>query len=174
MSILEPSEWYAKQDLSKHYMRRTDRPFEEGVSRGQLRCLKSAKDDALIGGMTDVLSAYAVISDNRMAKGRAYGMRLRDCLDLAQANMAKCFHVYSVAGIEAAAFCVLIKPNICYVSGWANIHGSSLPYSPIPFLAKKIYEQCAFDGIDIMDIGIADELNLIEFKERLGFKLPTL
>ena len=165
-----PAIWYAEQDLSKHYMRRTDRPWEEGVSRGQLRCLKDAEDSELRFVDGSVFSAYAVIADNRMSKGRIYGMRLLDCLALTSHNKAKSFTVYAPASIVAAAFCVLVKPDVCYVSGWSHIEGV-LPFSPVPFLCKGIYEWCAANGFTTMDIGIGGDPGLDAFKIRLGFRL---
>lgn len=169
MSIIEPAEWYAQQDLNRHYMRRTNRPFEEGVSRGQLRCITEAKRAGLHFGIADVYSTYAIIADNRMSKGRSYGMRLMDCIELRRSGKAICFDVYSPMAHVAAAFCVFVKPDVCYISGWSHIDGI-LPFSPIPFLCAKIFEWCKNSSIDTLDIGIADEPSLVEFKRRLAFR----
>ena len=164
-----PAIWYQEQDLSQHYMRRTDRPWEEGVSRGQVRCIESAYKDGLHFGTSNIYTTYSVIADNRMSKGRCYGMRLMDCLELCRTDLATCFDVYSPRSIVAAAFCVFVKPDTVYVSGWSHIEGV-LPFSPVPFLCKGIFDWCAANNFTTLDIGIGGDPGLDAFKERLAFK----
>ena len=133
-----PAEWYREQDLSKHYMRRTDRPWEEGVSRGQLRCISACRDAQLGCFEDDLYKCYSVIADNRMRKGRAYGIGLRDWVDLYSSGAGKCLSVVTPTLIPyAAALCVQVSPTVLYVSAWGDIEKVD-NLSPVVFLCKML------------------------------------
>ena len=167
-----PAIWYAEQDLSQHYMRRTDRPFEEGVSRGQLRCIGACNDAQLGFFEDDLYKCYAVIADNRMRKGRQYGIGLRDWMDLYSNNQGKCFSVTTPLGIPyAAALCVPVSDETCYISAWGDIDKVD-NLSPVTFLCKGLYLWLRQHGFSTMDIGIGGDPGLDDFKRRLGFRLP--
>ena len=166
-----PAEWYREQDLSKHYMRRTDRPFEEGVSRGQLRRIAKCESAGISFGTANVHEAYSIIADNRMRKGRFYGMRLHSCALLQSTGYGYCFKVHREGYFpDAAAFCVKASDSAVYVSGWADSEGTE-GYSPVCLLARGIYQWCQQNCFTTLDIGIGGDPGLDAFKERLGFRL---
>lgn len=168
--MIPPAEWYAQQDRTKHYMRRTNRPFEEGVSRGALRSIGTCNDAQLGFFPEEFYKCYAVVADNRMRKGRKYGIGLRDWLDLYGSGEGMCFAAISPTCIPyAAALCVRVAPRVLYVSGWGDIAGVD-NLSPVTFLCKGLYQWCRQNGFETLDIGIAgDDPGLAEFKRRLGF-----
>ncbi len=166
-----PAEWYSEQDLSRHYMRRTDRPFEEGVSRGQLRRIAKCESVGMDFRKTDLYTAYAIVAENRRLKGRTYGISLYEwtqCIgnSLGTAYFFEVNWVWSVA----SAIVVDVGNRSVYVSAWADTEGME-DYSPVCMLARGIYRWCEIRDIDIMDIGIGGDPGLDAFKERLGFRL---
>ena len=165
-----PAEWYREQDLSKHYMRRTDRPFEEGVSRGQLRRIAKC-EESLMFVRSEISLCYPIINANRIAKGRTYGMTWADLQSIS--GDVLCWHIYSPSWdlIHAAAICVRINPSTIYCSAWGHASGLN-KLSPVTFLAKGIYNYCTANGFSTMDIGVGGDPGLDIFKRRLGFRLP--
>lgn len=157
--MLPPSEWYAQQDLSKHYMRRTDRPFEEGVSRGQLRVAYN-----YICEPSTIEKCYPIIIENRDRKGRKYGMAYNDLIGIR--SQVHCFLIPKMA----AAICVVVAPTTCYVSSWGDVSG----YSPVVSLCRYIYGWCPLHGFDTLDIGIGGDEGLDNFKRRLGFRRDSV
>jgi hypothetical protein len=153
--MLPPSDWYAKQDLSQHYMRDTSRPFEEGVSRGNKRVMFNYVVD-----QSDIDACYPIIIENRAKKGRNYGMAYKDLWDIEQ--FTRCF----IIGDIAAAICVIVAPTVLYTSAWGHVAGDS----PVVSLCREIYNWCAANGFSTLDIGIGGDPNLDAFKERLGFR----
>lgn len=166
--IIPPAEWYRQQDLSKHYIRKTDLPFETGVSRGQLRCIKACADAGMQFLYGDVHHSYAVIADNRMRKGRIYGFRLKDWLSIAPNGDGIPFHATHLDGtIAAAALCVFSRKDVLFVSAWGDSEGEE--NSPVAFLCARLYNWCSIHHIHTLDIGVAGDENLSSFKKRLGF-----
>jgi len=153
--ILQPSEWYAKQDLSQHFMRDTLRSFEEGVSRGERRHMLNYAVQ-----LSDIDDCYPIIVENRARKGRNYGMAYKDLFDIKEHT--RCFLIPDMA----AAICVVVSQTSLYTSAWGHISGNA----PVVSICKHIYDWCAANGFTTMDIGIAGDENLANFKRRLGFK----
>ena len=165
-----PAEWYAEQDLSKHYMRRADRPWEEGVSRGQLRRIAKCEATGMVFGKCDIVIAYTYVEENRLDKGRKYGMTFKDWEALER--IPSTAYSFSLEPDHAAvALCVVVSSTVLYVSGWSHRRGYD-NLSPVCLLAKGIYNYCAANGFTTLDIGIGGDPGLDSFKRRLGFRLP--
>lgn len=170
--MIPPAEWYSQQDLSQHFMRRTDRPFEEGVSRGQLRRIAKCESVGMEFRNTSIYTAYAIIAENRRLKGRTYGISLHDWTQFIGNSMGQVyFFECNWAFAVAAAIIVDVGNSSVYVSAWSDTEGME-EYSPVCLLARGIYSWCQTREIAIMDIGIGGEPSLDDFKRRLGFRLP--
>lgn len=162
--ILQPSEWYAKQDRTKHYVRPIDGAFENRISAGQKKRIRKCEALGLWVRMTIEERAYPVVAENRARKGRKYGMELEDWQALRRQGLSFPFIIEG----HAAALCVQVAPKVLYVSGWGDVAGVE-HLSPVCLLAKGIYGWCIEFGFEVLDVGIADDPGLIQFKERLGF-----
>lgn len=170
-TVMLPPDFYASILHQRRYVRDTSRPFEENVSAGQRKRIAKCAASGYEAGRSIIARCYPVVADNRARKGREYGMRQLDweMLLLEEGDYVRCFAVEP--DTIAAALCVLVAPDILYVSGWGDKAGYE-HFSPVTLLCKGIYEWCANNGVRLMDIGIADEQSLADFKMRLGFR-PT-
>ena len=119
-----------------------------------------------------VKDCYPVIADNRLRKGRPYSMSLEDWITLEkEPSTVYCFAV--APGTVAVAMCVRVEPTTLYVQAWGDVEGQE-NLSPITFLCKSLYEWCAKNGIELLDVGTApNHPSLAEFKQRLGFRLAN-
>lgn len=166
--MMEPPDiWYAKQDLSKHYMRDTSRPFEEGVSRGQLKRIRKCEAAGITVESSSLDECYPIIVRNRERNGRKHSTSFDEWK--LRGNMALFFVAVKLQNAPmAGAMCVRVALTTLYVSAWGDEDGYG-HFSPVCLLCKGIYNWCAANGFTTLDIGIGGDEGLNQFKERLRF-----
>lgn len=155
--------------------------FSEGLSSGARKKLSKCERAGLQCSELARNSwkrAHAMIAANRERSGHSLSMSLQSILETDKAipGAYRFFGVFDDADMVAAAITVRLSDDLLYVWAWGDAKKNEL--SPTTMLAKHIYEQCAFMGSKLMDIGIATEkgipnYGLMRFKESLGFT-PSL
>lgn len=154
-----------------HYYRFVSDEFDDGISKGQKKCLRHDSRVVLVSDLSERL--YSVISTNRESKGRKLSMSYEQVSAMQNAtNGVVCFRLEDYS---ACAICIRVSPNVLYVWAW----GDNGKGSPVVRLAKGIFDWCKSQEIKILDIGNAlnedgtENEGLRDFKLRLGFK-PTV
>ncbi len=169
--LMAPAEHYASIAHLQRYVRSVKGEFSLGIARGQRkRIAKCQRAGYSCHAVPMDCTLHALIVANRARKGRRYAMSFTDWATLAATARAQCFAVYRSedALLAAAALCTLPKRSILYVAAWGDAPGQE-QFSPVTLLAQGIYEWSAARGIELIDLGIADEAPLARFKVSLGF-----
>ena len=122
--------------------------------------------------------AYKVIESNRKSKGYPMTMDLSAFLEMSRTfpDRIHCFAVFNPSDLSiiAASICISINSDILYVFYWGDVL-SNLSYSPITFLASKIYDFAKENSYSTLDIGTSSinsnpNYGLINFKKNMGFE----
>lgn len=155
------------------------RPFAERLNHANRKRLNKCQREgfsatALPAG--ELPAAYAVIAENRAARGFPVTMQLAQ-LEQMQALFPDAVALYGChrqQELVAAAICLQLTPQVLYVFYWGDRPGFA-QYSPVALLAQSIYEDCQRRGIALLDAGTSTldlQLNpgLIAFKRGLGFE----
>lgn len=168
--ILAPADYYRATLDQKRFTRLVSGPFEEGITHGQRKRIAKCEREGLTVRLASIAQCYPIIAENRARKGRPYSMTLADWFEMAETypHHVDCFAVDP--GPVAAAMCVRLQPKLLYVQAWGDVPGQE-QLSPVTLLAREIYRWCHGNGIEVMDIGTADDAGLIRFKESLGFRV---
>lgn len=169
--LLTPFAYYESQLEKVRYVRKVSGPFEEGITHGQRKRIAKCERAGMFFCRASIPECFPIIEENRARKGRKYAMTLDDWMAIwrSHPDTVRCFAVRP--GPVAVAMCVRPKPGVLCVQAWGDIEGQE-KFSPVTLLARGIYHYCQNKGIELMDLGIADEPGLIAFKQSLGFQ-PT-
>jgi predicted N-acyltransferase len=154
-----------------------NRPFGDGIDRGNRKQLRKAEREGLV--VADLApheyeAAYAVIVENRAKKGRTPSITWEGLQAMASGfpDAVRCFGARHGARLVAAAICLLVNPHVLYVFYWGEVAGAESS-SPVTLVARHIHERCMAEGISLLDLGTATVLGvpdpgLVRYKRHLG------
>lgn len=151
----------------------------ESMDRGNKKRVKKCNRENFLfsdaKSRQEIESSYQVIADNRKQKNLVLNMTLEQIFQMKSLFPDDFFIFFcSQNGIKAAAaVCVRLNRDVMYVFAWGD-NKSFSNYSPISFLADKIFIEARLLGCQVLDIGIATEFGkpnetLMKFKSHLGF-----
>lgn len=170
------------QELN-HSISVTNEPMMDRINRAnQKRWRKCEREGFVFAEESDVEGfqrVYDTISSNRAAKGYQVSMTLAALMEMRE-NFPGKVHFFSCShqgNVAAAAVCMAIRSDILYVFYWGDEPGYE-QYSPVAYLAERIYSYAMKNGFRILDAGTSTlhgvpNYGLMNFKEALGFH-PSL
>jgi hypothetical protein len=119
---------------------------------------------------------YKIIKQNRESKGYEVSMTFEQVMDMYRVFPDSIYFFKTGKGGEniAASICIRINNDVLYVFYWGDIPGYG-EYSPIVFLASRIYGFAQYQGFTLIDGGTSSiygrpNYGTAAFKENLGFE----
>jgi hypothetical protein len=164
-------------DLNYHYnLDQFDDNYAQSIDIKARQKLRASLNAGLsFEEVTDdagVAEAYAVIKDNRSAKGYPLRLSLEDVRRTVGIIPADFFIVRDPLKPVAAAMVYHVAAGVVQVIYWGNVAGSD-HLKPMNFLSFKVFEYYHACGCRIVDIGPATEssqpnVGLCDFKQGIG------
>ncbi len=167
------------QELN-HSIPVTEQPLMAKINRAnQKRWRKCDREGFVFTEERDIAGfrkVYEVIRENRAANGIQISMTFEGLMEMhmnfpGKVHFFSCTHQGKMA---AGAVCIVIRPDILYVFYWGDVAGYE-QYSPVVYVAEKLYSFAMGAGFKLLDIGISTlqgvpNYGLIKFKEAMGFQ----
>src|SRR5690348_12686405 len=107
--ILSRAAYYASCKRQTRRMRDVIGAFEDKLAKGERRALRKLELDYFVSRV-NVSDCYHIVEDNRLRKGRKYGISRKDWDEFERVGLAHCFAVYP--GPISAALCVPVSREI--------------------------------------------------------------